>query len=83
LKTIENQNHDFVVAVVTTKLAVVLVFQDLADIFAEVHLIFLMSYFLLEAKVNRPFVFPFHLDIVGTKLGTEKHPRAHDRHTCS
>ena len=40
----------------------------LADIFAEVHLTFLMSYFLLEVKVNRLFVSPFHRDIVGTEF---------------
>ena len=40
----------------------------LADIFAEVHLTFLMSYFLLEVKVDRLFVSPFHRDIVGTEF---------------
>ena len=29
-----------------------------------------MNYFLLEAKVNHLFVFPFHRDIVGTKFET-------------
>ena len=62
----------------------------LADIFAEVHLTFLMSYFLLEVKVNRLFVSPFHHDIVGTEFRILAHairglflyrPRIYD--TCS